>query len=118
MHLMGWQKKQLKRSTVMSYIKWGYTVEGAWPTIEPIEDRSGVYVIYCQIADVWKVIDVGESVNLQTRLATHDRKKCWEKYCNGNIYFAVIYTPNMQQAGRMEIEQRIRSIEKPVCGDR
>ncbi len=77
-----------------------------------IENRSGVYVIICNS----KVIDVGESKEIKTRLEDHDRKDCWKKLCI-EIHYYVHYTINAQKSGRMEIEQEIREFYKPPCGE-
>jgi hypothetical protein len=42
----------------------------------------------------------------------------WQRNCRGTLYYAAHYTPNVQQAGRMQIESRLRQLDNPVCGDR
>ena len=102
----------------MAFEQWGYMVEGAWSDPERLEDRSGVYIIWCKVGENWFVLDVGESGTVKSRVLNHERAECWRQNCRGEIYYSVIYTPNLQQAGRMEIEQRIRSLTNPPCGDR
>ena len=102
----------------MGFSRWGYDFEGAWSDPNYLESRSGVYVIWCKSGDTWKVLDVGESHDVKERVQNHDRANCWQRNCNGTLYYSVTYTPHLQQTGRKEIEQKIRQIENPPCGER
>jgi len=94
-----------------------YTFDGPYTTPDKLEDRSGIYAILCQKdGNNYRLIDVGESANVKTRVETHDRKDCWKRNCNGTLTFAVYYTPGLQQPGRMAIEQEIRKQYDPPCG--
>lgn len=93
-----------------------YTFDGVYNSTENLQDKSGVYAIICQKGDKYYIIDVGESANVKTRVQNHDRKDCWKKNCQEIIVYAVLYTPNLQQLGRMEIEQKIRKKFDPFCG--
>lgn len=94
-----------------------YDFEGPYSDTNSLEDRSGVYVIL-DYRDDGKhyVLDVGESAQVRTRVENHDRKDCWDLNREGNLRFAVHYTPGLQQAGRMAIEQEIRDKYNPPCG--
>ena len=104
----------------MAFDRWGYTFEGAFTAPSNLEARSGVYVIWCKKADgSWIVLDVGESHDVRARVLSHDRKDCWNDECTGGtIYYSATYTPNLQQAGRIQVEQAIRQQANPRCGDR
>lgn len=103
----------------MAFSRWGYGFEGAFLDANKLESRSGVYVIWNKVDDKkWEVLDVGESGDVLNRVLTHDRSGQWEAACTGTIYYSVTYTQNKQQAGRMEIEQRIRDLTNPPCGIR
>ncbi|HOD17371.1 MAG TPA: hypothetical protein PKJ14_01835 [Candidatus Cloacimonadota bacterium] len=95
-----------------------YSFEGPYPKTDLLQDKSGVYAILSWENNAYTVIDIGESATVKTRLDSHERFNCWERHCNGTIYYAVYYTPNMQQAGRMEIEQELRDKYNPICGER
>lgn len=82
-----------------------------------LQDKSGIYAILCLSDEKYRVIDVGESSQVKTRIEGHDREACWKKHCKGMIIYAVHYTPFVQQAGRREIEQELRKMYRPVCGD-
>jgi len=94
-----------------------YAFDGPYTSTDQIEDRSGVYAVLCKKGDKYVLIDVGESAKVKSRIDTHDRKDCWKKNCQGTLTYAVYYTPNLQQEGRMEIEQKIRGRLKPPCGE-
>ncbi len=102
----------------MSFERWGYQFEGAFSSPDSLQSRSGVYVIWCRVGDNWSVLDVGEAADVNNRVTTHDRKSCWARNCSGSILYSATYTPNLQQPGRKEIEQRIRTLTNPPCGER
>jgi hypothetical protein len=96
----------------------GHTFSGPYGSTSSLEDRNGVYAILTPTsATRYKVIDVGESATVKTRVENHDRKPCWRRHANsGRISYAVYYTRGLHQAGRKEIEQRIRQQYSPPCG--
>ncbi len=96
----------------------GYSFDGPYIGTVKLEDRSGVYAILCYRADKYLVVEVGESATVKTRVEGHDRKECWKRNCTGALMVVALYTPNLQQAGRMEVEQRIRDDYDPPCGKR
>lgn len=95
-----------------------YTFEGPYSNFASLLDRSGIYVILCLKDGKRLVIDVGESATVKSRVEGHDRAPCWRKHCAGTLEVAVYYTPNTQQPGRMQIEQELRKLYQPPCGDR
>ena len=102
----------------MAFERWGYTFEGAYLSADSLQARSGVYVIWCEISkNSWNVLDVGEASSVQERVKTHDRADCWSRECSGTIHYAATYTPNLQQPRRKQIEQRIRQLANPPCGE-
>jgi len=102
----------------MSFERNGYQFEGVFTSPDSLEEKSGVYVIWCKSDESWTCLDVGESHNVQDRIKNHDRADQWLENCRGQIHYAAYYTPHLQQTGRMEIEQNLRSLEKPICGER
>ena len=94
-----------------------YDFAGPYESTDKIEDRSGLYIVFYETDDAYNYLDVGEASGVKSRLDTHDRKDCWKRHAKGKIVFFVMYTPNLQQTGRKEIEQEIRQ-KKPVkCGE-
>jgi len=95
-----------------------YTFDGPYTLNSSLKDRSGVYAIICRENRKYYLIDVGESAGVKTRIETHDRKSCWERKCQGVLFVAIYYTPNLQQLGRKAVEQKIRNQYRIPCGER
>lgn len=95
-----------------------YNFEGPYESTESLSDNSGVYFITCFDGSTHHPIDVGESATVKTRVQTHDRADCWNRNCKNTLMVSVYYTPNKQQAGRMEIEQDIRCYYDFPCGSK
>jgi hypothetical protein len=95
-----------------------YSFDGPYGSVDYIQDRSGVYCIVDHRSDGYHVLDIGESSEPQSRLSNHDRRPCWERKRQGTIKYCICYTPNLQQAGRKEVEQDLRSHYHNLCGDR
>ncbi len=102
----------------MNFELHGYHFEGAFTSANQLQARAGVYVVWCKDGEKWTCLGVGESHNVQERVLNHERASQWRRNCRGTLYYAAHYTPNLQQAGRMQIERRLRQLERPVCGDR
>lgn len=96
-----------------------YTFDGPYSSTSQLQDRSGIYaVLTSSNGQNFTVIDVGESATIKSRIESHDREDCWVRNRSGSLYWAVLYTPGQQQAGRMQIEQELRKLFQPVCGVR
>lgn len=95
-----------------------YNFDGPFDNTSFLKDVSGIYVILCVTATSTTVVDIGESHAVKTRVENHDRADCWKKHCSGRLRVAVYYTPHLQQAGRIKVEQELRQQYAPVCGDR
>ncbi len=95
-----------------------YSFEGPYSSTDKLEDNSGVYAIHCNKDSKYYLIDIGESATVKTRVVNHDRNDCWTKNCGGTLTVSVLYTPNLQQTGRREIEQELREKYKPKCGEK
>jgi len=80
-----------------------------------LKNRSGVYVIldHNSSGESWKVIDVGESSNIQDRVEDHDRRDCWYRQRCSYLEIAVYYC---RESERMRVEQRVRNKYNPPCG--
>ncbi|PKN02504.1 hypothetical protein CVU76_00475 [Candidatus Dojkabacteria bacterium HGW-Dojkabacteria-1] len=94
-----------------------YRFEGPYLQISNLEGKSGVYVILTGIADKrYRVIDIGESADIWTRITCHDRKSCWERnvFPGSFITFAVLYC---NENDRVQIEKALRNAYEPTCGE-
>ncbi len=97
----------------------GYTFEGPHSLTGALQDRSGIYAVLTSTdGKSFTVIDIGESATVKSRIEGHDREECWKRNRHGILYWAVLYTPNQPQAGRVRIEQALRAEFQPVCGIR
>jgi hypothetical protein len=98
---------------------WGYTFDGPYSSLEQLQNQGGVYVVWSRRGGRWLVLDVGESGAVRDRLVSHERADRWRQFCGGGtVYYAATYTPGGTEADRAVIEQFIRSVAKPPCGDR
>lgn len=95
-----------------------YELAGPFSSTDKLEDRSGVYVIVCAGNGQYQPIDCGESATVKSRVENHDRAECWKRHCSATLMVAVLYTPNLQSAGRVLIEQEIRGQYSFPCGQR
>ncbi len=95
-----------------------YTFDGPYTDTDRLLDRAGLYAILDARPDNTYVVDIGESAEVKTRVASHDRKDCWKRNHVGTLQVAVLYTPSTQQSGRMVIEQELRDQFKPSYGQR
>lgn len=103
----------------MPFEYWEYQFEGAFKSPDSLKSKSGVYVIWCEKEGNWTVLDVGESANVKERVKNHHRADCWAQNCSsGTIYYSATYTPSLQPEERIKIEQKIRNLANPICGNR
>ncbi len=99
----------------MNIILGSYTFEGPFKNIRSSDsNRSGVYAILGkQGPNSYKVIDIGESAEIGGRISNHDRAGCWSEQSN-DLYYAC-YSAN--ENDRFDIEQELREIYNPPCGE-
>ena len=95
-----------------------HSFEGPYSDTDYLQNRSGIYAILDDQSSTTYVVDIGESADVKSRVESHDRKDCWQRNHRGTLKIAVLYTPNLQQSGRMAIEQELRDKFQPVCGVR
>ena len=81
---------------------------------ELLQPYAGIYAILRGR----RVIDIGESGDVRSRIATHERRPCWNRWAPEGWLVAVYYTPGWPQQRRMEEEQRLRLMYQPLCGER
>jgi len=90
-----------------------YDFEGSYRLESSFNEVPGVYVIYT--TKNW--LDVGETDKLGSRMSNHERKQEWYKYANGlQIWLAFLEVSNSQL--RLLIESELRSLLRPLCGER
>ena len=102
----------------MSISVGGLNFDGPYSSSDSLRHQAGVYAILDRRTDVDYLIDVGESKNVRNRVDNHDRKPCWQMNCRGSFMVAVFYTPGLNEADRVAIEQEIRRQYNLPCGER
>ena len=94
-----------------------YDFEGPFDDTSDLRNESGVYAILGRnsVNEDWDVVDIGESGDVKKRVENHDRKNCWEAQNYTILNYAAYYCTAIE---RHFIEQELRDIYTPPCGDR
>ncbi len=90
-----------------------YTFDGPYKTATTLKDKSGIYAILTLNGVKINIIDIGESSMVKTRIEGHFKDSSLYKQGKGFLMVAVYYTPNIQQAGRRLIQEKIKLHLKP-----
>jgi len=86
-----------------------YRFDGPISSPDQMEDKPGLFVVYCLKHRGYYIIDVDESDKVKSSAQNHERLECWkENSKEGIITFAVYYTPNVDKEGRKKMEEEIR----------
>jgi hypothetical protein len=93
-----------------------YSFEGCYSRATYLEDKPGLYAIFCKTYLKNVLIDIGESKNIKSRVEDNERSSCWRRNCSSALGYAVLYTPKLGEKGRQKIEQEIRDEYNPICG--
>lgn len=91
-----------------------YQFEG--PYHEASTNFNEVAAIYVILDTNNNTIDVGETEELKTRLANHERRNCWKRNCEDDIYVAVYLESRGEE--RRRIESKIRNAYSFSCGEK
>lgn len=93
-----------------------YTFEGEYSSAAGLQERSGVYTILgaTNTNGGRRVIDVGESGWIRSRVQSHERANFWARQ-GLPLSVAALYC---DERTRMRIEQELRGRFNPPCGDR
>ena len=97
-----------------------YEFEGPWELSQKdFLDRAGIYAILCYRLQAERptVVYIGQSGEMGTRLANHERAACWRRNCSGALYVAVLWTPSSTWTAsqRRAVERRLIAQYNPVC---
>lgn len=91
-----------------------YTFDGSYSSPIHLSDRSGVYAVLGATMNGKKVVDIGESGWIRTRVQAHDRAQAWARQ-GLLLSYAALYC---DETSRMRIERELRARYRPPCGDR
>ena len=93
-----------------------YSFDGPFSSFADLQRRSGVYAILGPNGSGGrKIVDIGESGDLRTRVESHDREDCWNRQTSRNWSVAAYYC---DEPTRMRIETALRKQYDPPCGKR
>lgn len=92
------------------------TFNGPFTHVDSMLQRSGVYLISVIENGFHRVLDIGESGDIHTRVKTHDRQSQWlANSGGGQLHVSSYYC---DEPTRMSIERQLRDLFNPVCGER
>lgn len=93
--------------------------DGPYTHTSQLPAASGVYLIttlpHIGPTNQYTIIDVGESGNIQNRIANHDRSPQWKSHEQNGVHAWVLLGTEAQ---RMLIERAHRIAYNPICGNR
>lgn len=93
-----------------------YVFNGPFIHVDGLLQQSGVYLISVVENGVHRVLDIGESGDIHTRVKTHDRQSQWlTNSGGGQLHVSSYYC---DEPTRMSIERQLRGLFNPVCGER
>src|SRR5260221_2505688 len=89
--------------------------DGPYDSAAQLKQKSGVYIITSIIVNrKHSILDVGESGNVQRRVANHDRADEWKRHRGYGLYVSAYYC---DERTRMALEKAIRAAYNPACVD-
>ncbi len=90
-----------------------YLFEGPYTSPDSLEDKPGVFVVFCHLENEYKAIDCGAPDKVKSSVVNHGRRELWPNYCSGVLEFAVLYNDTERAA----IEESLRNSFKFHCRD-
>ena len=102
----------------MAFERWNRRFEGPFFVPDFLKHEAGVYVIWCNKGDSWTILDVGEALDVKKKVSDQENLTCWQKHCNGKIYYSATYTEGGQLEERLKIERMIKSRTRPATPPR
>jgi hypothetical protein len=91
-----------------------YEFTGPLSETTELKSQSGTYVVTTKTKDgKHKVLDVGESADVEDRVSHHDRADEWPKEELDGVFYSGYYCDEKE---RMRIADAIRAEHRPPCG--
>lgn len=91
----------------------GYLFQGPYSPYQGFQNT--ISAIYAILDDQSRLLDVGQTEDLNNRFPNHPRRSCWETNKVGNLHLYILQTASEQT--RLQIESLIRNQYNPTCGD-
>ena len=92
-----------------------YEFDGPHNSVDSLSDSSGVYILTTNNNGMHKILDVGESAGVKSRVSSHDRSNEWQKHIIDGLFVSAFYC---DEPNRMLLEKQIRDYHNPPCGVR
>lgn len=83
----------------------GNSFDGPHPSPDDLADVSGVYTIHDNRNGNYRLIDVGESHEIKSRVSDHERSDCWDRESTGTLTYSALY---VDEQVRVSIGDKIR----------
>jgi len=93
-----------------------YSFGGYYSSPSDFEEKAGIYAVFCRNYEKDVLIDIGESDDIRLRVENNEKSSCWRRTCASALGYVVLYTPDLDEQGRIKIEEEIRDQYNPVCG--
>lgn len=92
----------------------GYNFEGPY---DPCRGFVNVIpALYAIIDDQPRLLDVGQTEDLNNRFPDHPRQPQWEANKTGNLHLYILRV--VDERSRLQIESSIRNAYNPPCGEK
>jgi hypothetical protein len=101
--------KEGVREEHMSITIGKHVFEGPYRSTQDLTNDPGIFAVIAAQGERGSLIDVGESSEIGTCVQSHPNKNRWDQFSSEQrIYYAVLYTPSLDQPERRSIEHEIR----------
>lgn len=77
--------------------------------------ENTIAAVYVIVDDILKVIDVGQTDDLNNRFPNHPRSKLWQNNKTGEIHLYIYQMSNKED--RLNLESKVRKQYNPPCGE-
>lgn len=92
----------------------GYTFSGPYYHTKTFNRDFGC--VYVLLNSLNRVVDIGQTSSINSRIINHERKTCWIRNGCGNTGLYIYISPD--ENFRLLLEKLIRTKYNPLCGDR
>jgi hypothetical protein len=93
-----------------------YQFQGPFKSKDKLKEKAGVFAIFCGKNNEYIIIDVGHTDTIKSTIENHGRKRDWDKYCKGDLFYACLYKGEKEPKERESIENKIRLEYLPLLG--
>lgn len=88
--------------------------------VGPYDPNKGftktIAAVYVIVDEQPKVVDVGQTEDLNNRFPNHPRQSCWDSHKTGKVSLYILQGGSEQS--RLQIELKIRTEFNPPCGEK